>query len=363
MSTKSTATAATASASPKPAASPKSAKRDDAPKISLFQITSSYNHRNPLSAAFREAGYGVFAADVPPDSDKKPLWELATSKDAAERNQFVELMEKYETAETAGKESITRLAFNILSVGQINNINIRSNGGNKKPEEQTYQLVAGHRRSLAILYNWCKGLAKSSEPRAKYSLASGNHQALQAMSISENIHRKSLNLIEQATAYKQAINSGETIDEVAQREGISVATLKGHLSLLELSPENQRRIADGKIRYTKALEMAKNAKAGRGEVTNSGSDGESESSHKRTRTRHATSGKMMKRFDIEAWYADSKDAAERRILAKVLGLDETKSGKGGKGKGKSGKGDDEAEEAEEVELDAKGNIVPAKAKK
>jgi hypothetical protein len=179
--------------------------------LDLRQVTSSYNHRQALSSAFEKEGYGVFVS--PPGSDKTPLWELATSDDPAQRQQYVELMDALDKVEDeerkkgTGTGGIIDLAFNILSNGQLQAIGVRDNG-KKASGKSTYQLVWGHRRSLAMLYLWCKGLVKTPEPRIKYDLIKGNHQQLQAASISENLHRKPLTLMEEARAWKQALTAG-----------------------------------------------------------------------------------------------------------------------------------------------------------
>lgn len=287
-------------------------------KINLKQITSSFNHRNPLNDAFRKDGYGVFAEDVPViegQEPKTPLWTLGTSNDLAEKAQFCALIEKYENPMTPGvTNSIIALAQNILSVGQLQSISVRDNGGGKDKEERTFQLVIGHRRSLAILYLWCKGLTKAPEPRAKATFVKGNHQELQAMSISENIHRKPLTLIEQATAYKQAVNTGEEISEIATREGVSVATIKNRISLLQLSPANQERVANGKIAFVKAVQMVKNIGRGRGETTDDGQDGEGET----VRAANSTKRNMLPRKTVEELWANEENEHAKRAYALVL---------------------------------------------
>lgn len=319
-------------------------------KVSLKQITSSFNHRNPLSDLFKKDGYGVFQEDVPPGSDKTPLWTLATSDDPAQRAQFAALIDQYENPDNPEvTDSIITLSHNILSVGQLQHVLLRDNGGGKEKEKHTYQLVAGHRRSLAILYLWCKGLTKSAEPRVIARFVKGNHQDLQAMSISENIHRKPLNVIELATAYRQAINTGETEDEVATREGVSTATIKNRISLLELSPAVQDRVASRKIPYTKALQMVKNLRRSGNELTDDGKD-------VTTATASGTKKNMLPRKTVESLWETEKNADAKRAFALVLRLIELETEAEEEAPAEKGKA------AEALELDEKGRLVVAKKK-
>jgi hypothetical protein len=91
-------------------------------RLNLKQVTSSFNHRNPLNDDFKKDGYGVFAEDVPMiegQEPKTPLWTLGTSDDLAQKAQFCALIEKYENPANPGvTNSIIALAQNILHVGQ-----------------------------------------------------------------------------------------------------------------------------------------------------------------------------------------------------------------------------------------------------
>ena len=65
----------------------------------------------------------------------------------------------------------------------------------------------------------------------------------------ENVHRDSLNPLEEAAAYQQLIEDfGLTHDEVAARVGRSRATITNTLRLLQLPPSIQRCLQEGKLR-------------------------------------------------------------------------------------------------------------------
>lgn len=281
----------------------------DAYKLDVRKIKTSYNHRNALSNAFQKAGYGVFPEDVPPGSDKPPLWELGTSDDIAKRAEFARLMNEYDRPKEGEKDDgsggIIALSYSIMSVGLLEPIGVRDNGND------TYQLVFGHRRSLAVLYLYCNGIIKLPVIDAK--LEKGNSNQLQAKALAENVHRKSLTKMEQAKAYQMAINGGESPKEIAEREGVSTQTVINRISLLELNPDDQKRVDEGRLNYTKALEIIKDIKSGGTGKTKAGKTGEDESKSKTRR--------MMSRSEIEEWWTVEKDSTVKKVLSRILKMD------------------------------------------
>ncbi len=64
----------------------------------------------------------------------------------------------------------------------------------------------------------------------------------------ENLHRDSLNPLEEAAAYQQLIEDfGLTHDEVAARVGRSRTTVTNHLRLMQLPPAIQKLLQQGKL--------------------------------------------------------------------------------------------------------------------
>jgi ParB/RepB/Spo0J family partition protein len=256
----------------------------------------------------------VFAADTRPEGGKVPLWELGTSDDLAKRAEFCSLLEKYDSNPDDPTGGIIRLAYSILSVGQQVPIRVRDNGRNE------FQLVSGHRRSLAILYLWNKGLSKGNAPLAEALLSKGNAPSLQAQSVAENLHRKPLTPIEQARVWSYALQTNESAAEVAARDGVSPETVKSRVSLLSLPPETQAKIDAGKIPLGKALEMvADRARGGEGRTRDGRTADEVVNG---APPRVEVKRSMMTKKEIERWFANEQDAATRRVLSKVLLMDD-----------------------------------------
>ena len=337
-------------------------------RINLQNVTTSFNHRYPLSKFFHEQGYGVFPDDVPPGSDKPPLWKLATSNDPMERLKYVELMDELDGEEKDGG-GIRSLAWNIISVGLINPVNVRDNGND------TYQLVAGHRRSLAVLYLWCKGISKPPFPVIEAKFEKGNNTQLQAIALSENVHRKRLSLIEQARAYQMAMNGGETAEQIAEREHCSVQTVNQRISLLTLPPEDQKKVEEGRLKYADAIEVVRDLKAGGPGRTKTGRTA-SEAADAHT-AKGGSRNRMMSRKEVETWWASETDGKVKQALARILKMDggDDSSSNGIAGSGKKGVRDQfvlpdkvvpgatgtmEEGEAEEIQLDSKGRPVVGK---
>jgi hypothetical protein len=127
-------------------------------------------------------------------------------------------------------------------------------GGSPPLGLDTYTLVFGGRRCLAILYNWCV-LGKPKEPLVEARLAPKvNAASLLHRSLIENI-RKEQTPLEVAQALQTALNNGETIDELCKQYGWTEQTIRNKLMLLELPRETQRRVEDGTLTQTKALAM------------------------------------------------------------------------------------------------------------
>ena len=203
--------------------------------IPVRQIRANTNPRNPLSRELQELGFGVFQSE----EGKPALWHLATSDELSERTEYVNLIRDHDP-------EIAAMAANILALGQLQAVEVRDNG------RDSYTLVFGCRRCLAVLFNWCV-LGKPPEPVVRAQMERGNELTLMHRAISENI-RKDPNPIEVAQAMKYALNNGEEKDDLVRQYGMSKETLRRHLKLLELPRETQVKVAAGKLSVQKALQ-------------------------------------------------------------------------------------------------------------
>jgi ParB family chromosome partitioning protein len=103
-----------------------------------------------------------------------------------------------------------------------------------------YQLVAGERRLRAAQ---AAGLERI--PAVVRQLIDRDQLEL---ALVENLQREDLDPIETADAYRQLTNRfGFTIDDVANRVGRARSTVANTLRLLELAPEVQAAVADGRL--------------------------------------------------------------------------------------------------------------------
>lgn len=211
-------------------------------RIKVSSIVANTNPRNPLSQSLKNLGYTAFGGDM-------PVWELATSEDPGQRAKFCELMQAHD-------EEFCNWATTFMTQGQLQPIEVRDNGG-KAGKESTYTLVFGCRRCLAILYNWCM-TGKPSEPIVEARLAKGSNVNLLHRAFVEN-ERRNPSILEEAESIQMAINAGCEEEEVAKARGYSISTIRNRLALLNLEPAVQKKVRDGKITATKALNLYKEA--------------------------------------------------------------------------------------------------------
>jgi ParB/RepB/Spo0J family partition protein len=208
-------------------------------RVPVRQIVANTNPRDPLAAPLQQMGHGVFQSR----DGFASLWNLATSEDPGERQRYVQLVQEHDT-ELAG------FAANLLAVGQLQPVEVRDNG-KRGDGQNTYTLVFGCRRCLAILFNWCV-LGKPVEPVVEAVLTKGNEVTLMHRAVSENI-RKDPNPIEVAKSLQYALNNGETREDLAKQYGVSPQTIDNRLALLELPLPVQKRVAEGQLKPTRAL--------------------------------------------------------------------------------------------------------------
>ena len=103
-----------------------------------------------------------------------------------------------------------------------------------------YQLVAGERRLRAA-----KAAGLDRIPAVIRQLVDRDQLEL---ALVENLQRADLDPLETAEAYRQLINRfGLTQDDVAARVGRARSTIANTLRLLELAPEVQVAVADGRL--------------------------------------------------------------------------------------------------------------------
>ncbi len=140
------------------------------------------------------------------------------------------------------EEALAALTSSIIEVGVIQPIVVRV------VDSDTYELIAGERRwqaakraGLALI----PALIRRTDAKGSLETA-----------IVENLHRKDLNPLEEAAAYRQLIDEfGLTQREVAKRVGRSRSAVANTIRLMQLPSSVQRLLAEGQLSagHAKAL--------------------------------------------------------------------------------------------------------------
>lgn len=171
---------------------------------------------------------------------------------------------------TFDEAAIQELADNIERQGLLQPITVRpvrhpSNEYGDRPDK--YEIVCGERRYRAL----CELSKRWSEmdcvaPKgATYNRFSdiaaivremSDDEAFDAM-ITENLQRKDVDPIEEAFAFSQLIQKGNTAEEVAARFGKSIRFVQDRVKLNNLIPDLMRAVRDGKMPIVSAMMIAK----------------------------------------------------------------------------------------------------------
>ena len=102
-----------------------------------------------------------------------------------------------------------------------------------------YQILDGERRWRAAKLAGLKLI-----PIAVREVTRGNELALQLIA---NQQRQNLTALEEAAAYRKAVDSGQKAEDLAQRLGLSRATVFGRLRLNELDAGTRKALEEGTI--------------------------------------------------------------------------------------------------------------------
>ena len=148
-------------------------------------------------------------------------------------------------------KSLDELAQSIKNHGILQPILVSSEGGEK------YQIIAGERR-------W-RASQRAGLHKIPVIIKTPNQKEARVWALLENLQRKDLNPIEQAQAYRQILdhNPELTHQNLAKALGQSRSSLANILRLLNLDPEVQAWMMEGKISLGQGKELLRlnNAKA------------------------------------------------------------------------------------------------------
>ena len=142
------------------------------------------------------------------------------------------------------KSGLLELAESIKEHGLIQPITVR-----KAKDGKQFEIIAGERRFRA-----CKLLGWQTIPAIITVL---KDEEASAITLAENIARKSLDPIDEAWAYQSRIDSSEwSIEDLSKYAGTSTIHIQFRIKLLKLIPEIQKLIRAGNIQIGYAQILA-----------------------------------------------------------------------------------------------------------
>lgn len=144
---------------------------------------------------------------------------------------------------TINETELKELATSIKEKGVIQPVVVRP------LSEDTYEIVCGERRLRASMLADQKTI-----PSIIRELS--DDEAMD-MAITENLQRKDVNPLEEATAFKMLIEKGQTIIDLAARFGKSEMYIRGRLKLNDLNTELANLHNKGEITISHCLELCK----------------------------------------------------------------------------------------------------------
>jgi ParB family chromosome partitioning protein len=135
------------------------------------------------------------------------------------------------------EDDLEGLAASIAAVGVLQPILVRTSTGS----DAEFELIAGERR-----WRSARRAGLSTIPALVQDHANDLHSL--EVALIENLHRADLNSMEEAAAYQQLIDDFDlTHEQVAEAVAKNRVTITNTLRLLNLPPDVQRAIAEGRL--------------------------------------------------------------------------------------------------------------------
>jgi ParB family chromosome partitioning protein len=140
---------------------------------------------------------------------------------------------------TGAKIGIEALAANIAAIGLLQNLQVRPT------DSGTYEVVAGSRRMAALkLLAKQKALPKD-EPVTCNVLGSGEDAV--EVSLAENEMREAMHPADQFAAFRQRVDAGQPVEDIAARFGVTPLVVRQRLKLACVSPKLMKLYKDGEM--------------------------------------------------------------------------------------------------------------------
>lgn len=223
-------------------------------EISLKDVVRNSVNPRESAAMLTSHGWGMF--EKLEGSDKGAVLALGLSDDVAQMKEYVALMDSYEG------DNIPPMASSIIVKGLINALIVR------KIDGSTYDLTAGLRRFLGMVYGRCQALiaGKEFEDKVTVRLWQESDKEAATTAIHENLFTKEMNLVEQGKALSHMMKEGKhTAKKLAAILGKSVQTIEDRVKIAtstKLTEDDRALIARGIMTGQQALEKIKGKPGG-----------------------------------------------------------------------------------------------------
>ena len=272
-------------------------------RIDLHDIITSHNPRCPA----RGLAEGLVAEGI----TEPPLalvQRLALSDNAADRAEYVRLVEQYE----GQPQGLVELAESRRQK-EIQPINLRAFRSAVKGTEpvqyvQRYGIISGERRVLAAAYLYAK-YGEACDIGAQVDQHITVQQAYD-LAVAENLQRQNMTDMEIAHVFRQYYDGGMTMRQVAEHLHQDYQFVRGRLGLTYLDEKEQQAVQTGRLGVTKAIQKGLARKAG-------SQDNQPVDPKAETRRRVKTLKEVEAEFDGTA----RNERNYLKALAWVMGLD------------------------------------------
>jgi ParB family chromosome partitioning protein len=133
-----------------------------------------------------------------------------------------------------GKAHIEALADSIHAHGQIQNLVVETEVGEDGHKTGSYLVTAGEGRRLAQIVRAKRKHIKADEPIR--CVIDDSHNA-RAVSLAENELHEKLSPADQLVAFKQLVDGGQSVEEVAAHFGVTPLVVQRRLKLANVAPD------------------------------------------------------------------------------------------------------------------------------
>lgn len=156
---------------------------------------------------------------------------------------------------TLDQSLIAGLAQSIKTDGVLQNLLVRPEG------EGTYRVVFGKRRYLALQHLKKRGdIDGSYEVPVEIKDELNEGDAIRLATV-ENVQREQLHPVDEAEAFAKQLQAAGTIEDIADKTGLSIQTVKRRLALATLCPEAKKAFRAGTINRPMAEALTIGSKA------------------------------------------------------------------------------------------------------